>query len=180
MPTVATAAYSRKVGRVAGSSTAGVPWRAGGRMDVRPDDTWQVRLRCFGELEVVRLDGTDVMPLFLLPRRAALFLYLALSGPPQPIPRGLLAEMFWPFLVAGTAGHALDQSLFSLRQYLGDVWDAVNDAVVFVRDPIWCDVWAFRDAIEACDDERAVALYRGPLLARPRAPSRSTRRTYAA
>lgn len=136
-------------------------------MDVRPDETLQVRLRCFGELEVVRLDGTDVTPLFLLPRRAALFFYLALADPPQPIPRAILAEMFWPFLVIGTARHTLDQSLFSLRQYLGEVWDAVDDAVIFVRESIWCDVWAFREAIAQEDLERAIALYRGPLLARP-------------
>lgn len=127
----------------------------------------QVRLRCFGELEIARPDGSDVTPIFMLPRRGALFLYLALVDPPAPLPRQTLAEMFWPFLVSGTARHALDQSLFYLSQYLGDVWEAVDDAVVFVRDPVWCDVWAFREAIAAGELERAVALYRGPLLQQP-------------
>jgi DNA-binding SARP family transcriptional activator len=138
-------------------------------MDVTPDVGAQVRLRCFGELEIVRPDGTDITPLFLLPRRAALFLYLALADPPQPKSRAALAEMFWPFLVAGTARHALDQSLFSLHQYLGEVWDAVDedDAVVLVRRPIWCDVWVFREAITRGEWQRATALYRGPLLDRP-------------
>lgn len=136
-------------------------------MDVSSDAGMQVRLRCFGELEVVRPDGTDVAPLFLLPRRAALFLYLALADPPAPKPRAELAEMFWPFLVEGTARHALDQSLFSLHQYLGEVWEDVDDAIVFVRRPIWCDVWVFREAIGRGEWARATALYRGPLLDRP-------------
>ena len=127
----------------------------------------QVRLRCFGELEIARPDGTDVAPIFVLPRRAALFLYLALADPPAPRPRRELAEMFWPFLVSGTARHTLDQSLFCLHQYLGEIWEAVDDAIVLVRDPIWCDVWAFREAIASGELERAAALYRGPLLERP-------------
>lgn len=127
----------------------------------------RVRVRCFGQLEIVRPDGSGVAPIFMLPRRAAVFLYLALLDPPDPIPRVDLAQMFWPFLAPGTAQHSLDRCLFSLRQYLGDVWDAVDDGIYVVRDSIWCDVWAFRDALAHGELERAAAIYRGPLLERP-------------
>ncbi|MBI4538125.1 MAG: hypothetical protein HY704_01275 [Gemmatimonadetes bacterium] len=126
-----------------------------------------MRVRCFGELEIVRADGSDVLPIFMLPRRAALFLYLLLSEPPIPIPRRELAEMFWPFQAPGAAERALDESLFTLRQYLGEVWEAADDGVVIVPDPLWCDVWAFREALATGDLERATGLYRGPLLERP-------------
>lgn len=127
----------------------------------------QVRVRCFGELQIVRPDGTHVHPMFMLPRRAALFLYLALADPPRAIPRDELAQMFWPFQSPGAAQHALDKSLFSLRQYVGEVWETAANAIVIVRESLWCDVWVFREAIANGDLERATALYRGPLLERP-------------
>ncbi len=132
-----------------------------------PAEQDRVRLRCFGELEIVRPDGSAVDPIFMLPRRAAVFLYLALLDPPRPVPRPELASMFWPFLTRGSAEHHLDRSLFSLHQYLGEVWAAEDDAVSIVRDLIWCDVWAFREALARGELERAVAIYRGPLLDRP-------------
>jgi DNA-binding SARP family transcriptional activator len=127
----------------------------------------RLRLRCFGVLEIARPDGSDVGPIFQLPRRGALFLYLALREPPDPVPRGELAAMFWPFLASGPALYELDRALFALRQVLGDVWVARDDAVGVARDGLWCDVWAFREALAAGDFDRAAALYRGPLLERP-------------
>lgn len=127
----------------------------------------RIRVRCFGELQMVRPDGTRIDPVFMLPRRAALFLYLVLGDAPAPLPRGSLAAMFWPFLGPGAAELALNEALFALRQYLGEVWRPVDNGITVVRDPLWCDVWAFRDALAADDLERATGLYRGPLLERP-------------
>lgn len=127
----------------------------------------RIRVRCFGELQLERPDGTRIDPVFMLPRRAALFLYLALGDAPAPTPRAALAAMFWPFLAPGAAERSLDEALFALRQYLGEVWKPVGDGIALVRDPLWCDVWAFRDALAAADLERATGLYRGPLLERP-------------
>lgn len=136
-------------------------------MAVMRADGGRVRVRCFGELQIVRPDGTNVLPMFVLPRRAALFLYLLLTDSQAPIPRRQLAEMFWPFEAPGAAELTLDKSLFSIRQYLGDVWEAAGDDVVIVPDPLWCDVWVFREAVGNAELERAVSLYRGPLLERP-------------
>ena len=72
----------------------------------------RIRVRCFGELQIARPDGTNVVPMFLLPRRAALFLYLALRDSSDPVPRDELAEMFWPFEASASAELALDEALF--------------------------------------------------------------------
>lgn len=127
----------------------------------------KVRVRCFGELQIVRPDGTHIHPMFMLPRRAALFLYLALADPPRAVSRSELVSMFWPFQAPGAAEHALEKSLFSLRQYVGEVWDSADNEITIVRDSLWCDVWAFREAIAGDDLDRATGLYQGPFLERP-------------
>ncbi len=112
-------------------------------------------------------DGRALGALLRQPKRFALLAYLAAALPHGHHPRHVLMGLFWPDADPTHARHALNQALHFLRQVLGNAAVtargmnevALNTAVVS------CDVWAFRRAMEAGHFEKAVALYRGPLLA---------------
>jgi TolB-like protein/DNA-binding SARP family transcriptional activator len=96
--------------------------------------------------------------------RLALLSLLAVADA-QPITRDKLIALLWPDSDTGRARHLLSQSLYLLRQSLGD--DAVptaGDGVRLNPERIRSDVQELAEALGSEDYKRAVALYRGPLL----------------
>lgn len=97
-------------------------------------------------------------------RRLAL-LGLIASAADGPIARNRLLGLLWPDRDERVARRLLADSLYVLRQALGDnAIVATADSVRLSADLVWTDVAAFRRAL---DDERwsdAVALYRGDFL----------------
>jgi DNA-binding SARP family transcriptional activator/TolB-like protein len=122
-----------------------------------------LRIRCFGQLSVVR-DGQPLAGAAAQPRRLAILALLARAGD-----RGLSREKAIGYLWSDSdeerARRLLSQAVYMLRRDLGS-----DDAIVGARDlrlgsdVITSDVAEFQEALNARSYERAAALYDGPFL----------------
>lgn len=93
----------------------------------------------------------------------SLLVYLAHS-PNRGAPRDHLVELLWGDVDTDAARHALRQTIWYVRRTLGDgVLDTDGDVV---RLAAWCDSDAhdFIRAVDAHDDDKALALYTGDFL----------------
>ncbi len=97
-------------------------------------------------------------------QRLALLALLAEAGA-KGCSRDKLVAYLWPESDTSHARHRLSDSLYVLRQALGD------DPVVVVGEHMWlnrelvqADLLAFEEALERDDREAAAALYAGPFL----------------
>lgn len=125
-----------------------------------------IRLLLLGPLAIER-DGQPVdvhgLP---KPKLLALIAYLSAADDARPRSRDTLVGLLWPEREEESARHALRQSLFELRQALGqDVLDGRRAEVVQLGPDLWTDVRAFRAALAAGRDTDALELCRGQLLA---------------
>jgi len=96
-------------------------------------------------------------------RRLALLALLSVAR--RPVGRERLIGYLWPEHPTDGARRLLSESLYSLRQEMGDdaLVSAGNDVTLNPR-VVSSDVAEMETALEAGELERAVALYRGPLL----------------
>jgi DNA-binding SARP family transcriptional activator/TolB-like protein/tetratricopeptide (TPR) repeat protein len=111
-------------------------------------------------------DGREITSLPAQPKRFALLAYLALGGTGYRR-RDSLAAIFWPDLDQFAARRALRNTLYHLREALGDgvIITRGDDAVSINDAMLTSDVVRLGKAIDAGAYEDAVALYRGELLA---------------
>jgi DNA-binding SARP family transcriptional activator/Tfp pilus assembly protein PilF len=125
-----------------------------------------VEFRVLGSLELRRFNGQAIPEILSHPKLVAILAYLAAAQPSGFHRRDKLLALFWPEQDEPHARHALNQSLYALRQALGG-------PVVISRGPeevgldwsdLHCDVAAFRDALAAGRPEAAMEQYRGELL----------------
>jgi DNA-binding SARP family transcriptional activator/TolB-like protein len=125
-----------------------------------------IELRVFGALRLSASDGRDLSGLDRQPKRMALLAYLAAAVPHGLHRRDTLLGLFWPEASATKARASLSQTLYSLRNALGEqaIVTHGNDAVGVSRDVVWCDAQAFEAALEADRPDDALALYQGELL----------------
>ena len=93
----------------------------------------------------------------------ALVVYLALA-PGRAARRELLLDLLWADREPTAALHALRQTLWLLRQRVGDGFLASSGTEVRLAADVAVDRDAFVSAVEARDWERAAALYRGEFL----------------
>ncbi len=99
------------------------------------------------------------------PKRLAVVAYLAAASPHRFHRRDTLLALFWPELDDAHARSALRRALYFLRGELGS--GAVvgrGDEVATAPDVLWCDVLAFREALDTGGLIDALDLYRGDLL----------------
>jgi TolB-like protein/DNA-binding SARP family transcriptional activator len=96
----------------------------------------------------------------------ALLAYLAAAVPHGLQRRDTLLALFWPEASATKARASLSQTLYILRNALGEqaIVTHGDDEVGVSRDVVWCDVNAFEAALDAGRLEDALTLYRGELL----------------
>ena len=100
-----------------------------------------------------------------------LLVYLALTNQ-QPQARDVLAALFWPDEPDAVAKKNLRQSLYQLRQVLGDADPQEETHLLVTRSTVQLnaasdhalDVTAFLTYLESDQLEQATALYRGDLL----------------
>src|SRR5687768_11282378 len=121
----------------------------------------------FGALDLRdRADRHRLRSVLGQPKRVALLAYIAASNPRGCVRRDQLLGLFWPELDAAHARSALNQSLYVLRQALGeDVLEARGaDELCVNRQRLWCDVAAFRDALSIREFAGALEVYTGDLL----------------
>ena len=73
--------------------------------------------------------------------------------------------LLWPDADEATGRNRLSSTIYPLRKALGaDVLTASGDTLRLEPDRLVCDVWQFREALEAGDLETAVKRYGGPFL----------------
>jgi TolB-like protein/DNA-binding SARP family transcriptional activator/Flp pilus assembly protein TadD len=121
------------------------------------------RLRLFGGIS---LEG-DSGPLIgraVQRRRLALLAILALEHP-RPVGRDKLTAWLWPENDTERARHLLRDSLYLLRNALGDeCLLGAGDELRLNPQRLRCDVWDFEEALARGQPDTAVRVYAGPLL----------------
>ena len=120
-----------------------------------------IRLHVLGGLQAF----SDDVPLAWVPGqriRSALLVYLALE---HEATRERLAHVFWPDEELDHARHVLSQTLYLLRQALGEGCIEHQGEVVRFGAPVVCDAAEFEAAVERGNFAGASTLYGGAFLA---------------
>ncbi len=126
----------------------------------------RLELTVLGELSLTGLPPEDAAKLLGQPKRLSLLLYLALSLPRGAKRRDELLPVFW-------ADSPRDRGLTSLRKTIHHLRPMLPDGVLQIRESgeigldfglIRGDAVDFESALDAGEEERALELYRGPLL----------------
>lgn len=98
------------------------------------------------------------------PGRLALLVLLAVPAS-RAVPRDKLVALLWPERSASRGRRSLSDSLYVLRQALGEeAIRSVGDALRLDPGHVHTDVATFRRALDTGAPEEAVEAYRGPLL----------------
>jgi len=126
-----------------------------------------IELTLLGLQSVRGTDGREFGSLPAQPKRFALLAYLAVSGGGGYHRRDTLAAMFWPDLDQFAARRALRNTLYHLREAIGDgvLIARGDDALTIDSAVLTCDVTKLGAALAEGRHEEAVDLYRGELLA---------------
>ena len=112
-------------------------------------------------------DGRELGSLMAQPKRFALLAYLAIAGGDGYHRRDSLAAMFWPDLDQFAARRALRNTLYHLREAIGDAALIARGDEALAIDPtrLTCDVTKLETAVSEGRFEEAVDYFRGELLA---------------
>jgi DNA-binding SARP family transcriptional activator len=117
----------------------------------------------------------ELHAILVQPKRFGLLVYLALASPHRFRRRDTLVTLFWPELDEEHARGALRQSLRFLRSELGPgvLTTRGEEEVGVNREALCCDATEFELACQSAEWSRALALYRGDLLAGVHLPDSS-------
>ncbi|HYC32172.1 MAG TPA: BTAD domain-containing putative transcriptional regulator [Gemmatimonadales bacterium] len=131
-----------------------------------PQPSRPFQLRTLGAVDLRDPDGRAVDAVLRQPKRLALLAWLAVGSPRRFHRRDTLLALFWPDADDAHARAALRRALYFLRARLGPevLAGRGDDEIGVPEDALWCDAAAFEAALAAGDAERALGLYRGPLL----------------
>jgi DNA-binding SARP family transcriptional activator/TolB-like protein len=125
-----------------------------------------IELRLLGLHGLRGPDGRQLGALPAQPKRFALLAYLAISRGDGFHRRDSIAAMFWPDLDQFAARRALRNTLYHLREALGE--DVINargdDAIAANPAMLTSDVARLREAVQSHRYEQAVDCYGGVLL----------------
>ena len=124
-----------------------------------------VRLITLGRLQLLR-DGHPSEPIHLQPKRLALLAFLVLEAGDGCQQRDTLLALFWPRADRARARRCLRQTLFHLRNELGDgvILNRGRDGVALASSRIWCDAVAVEQALRGHRRREALQLYAGDFL----------------
>ncbi len=125
-----------------------------------------LRLKLLGPLDLRDHSGEEIRAVLQQPKRLALLTFLALTPTGGFRRRDSLVGFFWPDLDQEHARGALRRSLYFLRRACGDdvVISRGEDEVGIKPGTLWCDVTAFRAALQAGQPALAMEFYAGDLL----------------
>ncbi|HEY2896711.1 MAG TPA: BTAD domain-containing putative transcriptional regulator [Gemmatimonadaceae bacterium] len=126
-----------------------------------------IELTLLGLQSVRASDGSEFGSLAAQPKRFALLAYLAIAGGGGYHRRDALTAMFWPELDQFAARRALRNTLYHLRESIGDgvLITRGDDAIAIDPASLTCDVTKLSAAVAEGRHEEAVDYYRGELLA---------------
>lgn len=120
-----------------------------------------IRLQTLGHLAVF-VDGVEHSRLRSQQIPLALLTYLAVE---RRATREELTTLLWPRRSPDAASHALSQTVYRLRQELGDAWIDSHPGGLDVTAGVEVDVHEFDSTIDRMRWRRALDLYSGPFLA---------------
>ena len=120
-------------------------------------------LTTLGEVALLSADRREGPPVLGPGKPLALLIYLALS-PGRSANREHLADLLWSDLEPERARHALRQTLYFLRQQLGDAYLLSRGGDIHLSGSLETDRDAFLHAVDSNELELAAELYRGPFL----------------
>jgi DNA-binding SARP family transcriptional activator/tetratricopeptide (TPR) repeat protein len=126
-----------------------------------------IEFRALGSVELVGPEGADTRAVLARPKLLGLLSFLTVGASRGFHRRDSLIGVFWAELDQARARSAVRQSLYRLRQFLGEgVIETRGDDEVAVSERVFrCDVRAFEDALQRGERDTALGLYRGDLLA---------------
>jgi DNA-binding SARP family transcriptional activator/TolB-like protein len=126
-----------------------------------------IELTLLGLQSVRGSDGRELGSLAAQPKRFAFLAYLAIAGGAGYHRRDALTAMFWPELDQFAARRALRNTLYHLRDAIGDgvLITRGDDAIAIDPASLTCDVTKLSAAVAAGRFEEAVDFYKGELLA---------------
>ncbi len=126
-----------------------------------------IELTLLGLQTVRASDGREFNSLAAQPKRFAFLAYLAIAGSGGYHRRDTLTAMFWPELDQFAARRALRNTLYHLREAIGDgvLIARGDDALAIDPASLTCDVTKLSAAVAEGRFEEAVDYYRGELLA---------------
>lgn len=126
-----------------------------------------IELTLLGLQSVRASDGREFGALAAQPKRFAFLAYLAIVGGAGYHRRDALTAMFWPELDQFAARRALRNTLYHLREAIGDgvLITRGDDAIAIDPTSLTCDVTKLSAAVMEGRFEEAVDYYKGELLA---------------
>jgi DNA-binding SARP family transcriptional activator/TolB-like protein len=126
-----------------------------------------IELTLLGLQSVRGSDGRELGSLAAQPKRFGLLAYLAVAGGAGYHRRDALTAMFWPELDQFAARRALRNTLYHLREAIGDgvLITRGDDAIAIDPASLTCDVTKLAAAVAEGRFEEAVDYYKGELLA---------------
>ena len=125
-----------------------------------------IQLRVLGEIRLFSEDGTNLDALLRQPKRLALLAYLASPAPGAWHRRDMLLALFWPELDTAHGRTSLRNSLYVLRQTLGDdvVRNRGDEEISIDPEKLCTDLSIVWDALRGGRIDDALAGYGGELL----------------
>lgn len=99
-----------------------------------------------------------------LPRKPVSFGLLVFLAVEREATRDRLVSVFWPEKSEDKARGSLSQTLYELKQVLGDGWVDPTGATLRVEDEFWVDCLEFAERARAGLHAEAIELYQGPFL----------------
>jgi len=124
-----------------------------------------IELRVLGTLAIQPLNGGAPVSAVTQPKRLALLLYLALAEPSGPHSRESLMALLWPEADVESTRHSLRNTLYGLRQALGEGAIVSRGEGYIELDPaaIRCDAVEVRALLVAQRWKEALAAWGGDL-----------------
>lgn len=125
-----------------------------------------IELQVLGEIRLRSGDGAELDALLRQPKRLALFAYLASPKPGTWHRRDMLLALFWPDLDTAHARTSLRNSIYVLRQTLGEnvIRNRGDEEISIDPAMVETDLAVVWDALRNNRPEEALAHYRGELL----------------
>ena len=126
---------------------------------------FMIELRVLGTLTIQSRDGYPPVAAVTQPKRLALLLYLALAEPAGPQSRDGLVALLWPEADDDSTRHSLRNTLYGLRQALGEGAIVSRGEGYVELDPaaVRCDAIGLRALLAAQRWKEALAGWGGDL-----------------